>query len=92
METSPKIKKPRRAPLPVVIPLDLADVLGVHFTFISKINNGHIPVPLDFAIRVLWLALNDERLAGLTLLDMKPELGVAIPYLCSAKHRRKPRK
>lgn len=78
-----------RKPLPVPIPSDLAEALQVDASFISKVNNAKTPVPLDFAIDVMKLAVTDERLTGLSLLDMKPELKPAMPFLCGVVRRRK---
>jgi hypothetical protein len=76
-------------PLPIPIPLDLADVLDTDPSNICHMNAGRRPVPYFTAIRIMELAKYDSRLTKLELTDLRPEQELARPYLCPKKIGRK---
>jgi hypothetical protein len=71
-----------KRPLPIKIPGDYAEKLGVHFTTLSKINHGTRRLPLDKCCLLLSMAKDDERLEGLTIYHLIPELEMARRFLC----------
>lgn len=66
MRTNIPLKKP--------IPLEYADVLGVHATMIAHVNAGRRHLKLEHVITILEKATDDTRLWGLTIYDLRPEL------------------
>jgi len=78
-------RKPRRLKVP--IPLDYARVLEYDPSNVSHINAGRrriMAIPdkqIDRVIILLEAAQKDERLKGLKLLDLVPELKKLLPYL-----------
>jgi len=78
-------RKPRRLKIP--IPLDYARVLEYDPSNLSHINAGRrriMAIPdrqIDKVILLLEAAREDERLRGLRLLDLVPELKRLLPYL-----------
>lgn len=75
-------------PLPVPIPADLAGAIGTHPSNISHWNKGDRPIPYLKCIRIMELAETDDRLTGLCLIHLRPELKLAKPWLCKKKGRR----
>lgn len=69
-------------PLPIPIPLDLADELQTLPSNICHMNAGRRPVPFLTAIKLMEIARTDKRLTGLCLTHLRPEQKLAIPYLC----------
>jgi hypothetical protein len=63
--------------LPVQIPLDYAEELGVDASFLTHVNRGRRNLSPANAIKLLGLAANDKRLRGLTIQMLRPE---AIAY------------
>jgi hypothetical protein len=76
-------------PLPFPIPPDLAGAIGTHPSNISHWNKGDRPIPYLKAIRIMELAEDDDRLFGLCLIHLRPELKLAVPHLCPKKKGRK---
>jgi hypothetical protein len=74
-------------PLPIPIPPDLAGEIGTHPSNISRWNKGERPIPFLKSIRIMELAEDDERLFGLCLIHLRPELKLAKPYLCLKKKK-----
>jgi DNA-binding transcriptional regulator YdaS (Cro superfamily) len=75
-------------PIPVPIPLDLAEALGVHPSNLSHTNAGRRRLPIDKCIHLMKIAETDERLTGLCFVHLRPELKRALPWLCKGKGRR----
>jgi predicted transcriptional regulator len=57
-------------PLPVPIPTDLAEMLGVHPSKISHTNAGRRRLTVEQAIRLMQKSLTDSRLKGLHIMDL----------------------
>ena len=78
-------------PLPVPIPYDLAEELEVQPSNLCHINAGRRRLPIDKCIRLMEIALKDDRLAGLSFVDLRPELKPAVPWICKKTPRRRER-
>ena len=78
-------------PLPVPIPYDLAEELGVQPSNLCHINHGRRRLPIAKCIRLMQIALEDDRLAGLSFVDLRPELKPAVPWICQKTPRRRER-
>jgi hypothetical protein len=74
-------------PIPVPIPLDLAEALEIHPSNLSHVNAGRRRLPIDKCIRLLEIAETDPRLTGLCFIHLRPELKPAVPWLCKKKGR-----
>ena len=68
-------------PLPVKIPQDYAEVLGVHPTEISHVNAGRRTLSWPRCLILLEHARSDPRLAGLDILELRPEIEDRSPFL-----------
>lgn len=68
-------------PLPVKIPQDYAEILGVHPTEVSHVNAGRRQLSWPRCVLLLEHARSDPRLAGLTILDLRPEVEDLFPFL-----------
>lgn len=81
-------------PPPIPIPSDYADYLGCDASHLYHINAGRRRLSISMACQLLDLVMEagDERLAGLTLLDLCPELICTIPHLCAASGAKKLKK
>ena len=62
----------KQKPLPIKIPLDYAEVLGVDRTHLSHVNAGRRRLNRDHCYVVLEASLSDERLTGLHFLHLWP--------------------
>lgn len=78
-------------PLPVPIPPDLADKLGVTRSFLSHVNVGRKSFSILKAVEVMNLSLSDDRLAGIHFIDLRPDLTPTAKWIC-APRTKKPRK
>lgn len=76
----PKTKRP---PLPIPIPTDLAGELGYDPSFISHWNAGRKPIPIKAILKVMEIAAQDERLAGISILHLLPEIKPIMPFICA---------
>jgi len=74
-------------PIPVQIPLDLAEALEVHPSNLSHCNAGRRRLPIVKCIQLMEIALDDPRLTGLCFIHLRPELKPALPWLCKVKGR-----
>ncbi len=61
-------------PLPIRIPPDYAKVLGCKVSHISHCNAGRRQFTVSQSNRLMEASLTDDRLAGLTFLQLHPEL------------------
>ena len=61
-------------PLPIQIPSDYADVLGVDASHIYHANAGRRRFTVPQSNKLMEASLTDPRLAGLTFLQLHPEL------------------
>lgn len=75
-------------PIPVPIPLDLAEALEIHPSNLSHVNAGRRFLPIVKCIQLMEIAAGDERLTGLCFIHLRPELKPALPWLCKKKGRR----
>lgn len=81
------MKKKRNRKLKIPIPLDYAELLEYDPSNLSHINAGrrrllHLPAKqIERTIRILEAAKEDDRLKGMKLLDLIPELKKLLPYL-----------
>jgi len=77
--------KPSPKPLPHPIPLDYAEALQYDPSNISHINAGRRRLTPKWRIlKVMASALTDERLRGLSVFDLAPDLKDFLPYICLA--------
>jgi hypothetical protein len=76
-------------PLPVPIPLDLADEIGVDASFISHVNAGRKRLPIERCNKVMKLSLVDSRLTGIHFLHLRPELEKSQNYICAPEHSKR---
>lgn len=60
-------------PLPIPIPLEYADVLGLDRTHLTHVNRGRRQLSAGSALKLLELAEKDSRLRGLTIFMLRPE-------------------
>jgi hypothetical protein len=79
-------------PPSIPIPSEYADSLGCDASHIYHINAGHRRFSIPMACQLLDVATGDERLAGLTILDLRPELICAVPHLYAASGTKKDKK
>ena len=61
-------------PLPIQIPSDYADVLGVDASHIYHANAGRRRFTILQANKLMEASLTDARLTGLDFLHLRPEL------------------
>jgi hypothetical protein len=66
--------KLKNKPLPVPIPLDLANDLKVDPSYLSHINAGRKTVSDPKAREILELSLTDTRMTGLHYLHLRPSM------------------
>ena len=71
---------PENKPLPVPIPMDLADKLEVTRSFLSHVNAGRKMFSVLKAVEVM--KLEDDRLTGLHFTDLRPDLTLAAKWIC----------
>lgn len=80
---------PQGKPLPVPIPLDLADKIRVTRSFLSHVNAGRKRFSVLKALEVMNLSLSDDRLAGIHFIDLRPELILAVEWICAPRTKKK---
>lgn len=69
-------------PLPIPIPPDLAEMLGVHPSKISHTNAGRRRLTVEQAIRLMEESLTDRRLKGMHIMDLlHPKYQPARPWI-----------
>lgn len=61
--------------LPIQIPLEYAEELGVDRSHLTHVNKGRRHLSPVSAIKLLELAEKDKRLRGLTINMLRPEAG-----------------
>lgn len=61
-------------PLPIRIPLDYANILGCKRSHISHCNAGDRQFTISQSNKLMEASLTDPCLAGLTFLQLHPEL------------------
>ncbi len=77
--------KRKNTPLPVRIPLEYAKALQYERSNLTHINAGRRKLtPRWRVLKVMELALHDERLRGLSVFDLCPDLKDYLPYICMA--------
>jgi hypothetical protein len=81
------MKNPK--PLAIKIPSDYAEKLGYHETTLSKINSGTRSIQPDKACLLMVLAAGDQRLKGLHILDLLPDLEMLQPWVCQPRKKQK---
>jgi hypothetical protein len=67
-----KKAKPKLKPLPIRIPLDYAEIIGVDRSHISHVNAGRRPLNREHCYTILEASLTDPRLEGLHILHFRP--------------------
>ena len=72
-------------PLPVQIPSDYADLLGVDASHIYHANAGRRRFTIPQSNRLMEASLTDPRLTGLTFLQLHPELEESRRWLGDAQ-------
>ena len=77
-------------PLPIQIPSDYADVLGVDASHIYHANAGRRRFSVPQSNRLMEASLTDPRLAGLTFLQLHPELEESQRWLADAQPEGQP--
>lgn len=74
---------PRYKPLPVPIPGDYHELLGLKdASFIYHVNAGRRRFRDDQVHLILEAAASDRRLKGLTILHLRQEIEQFMPYIC----------
>jgi hypothetical protein len=68
--------------LKIRIPLEYGDVLDLDRSHISRVNSGERRLTMLQCCQLLALAEEDPRLAGLNILQLRPEIKPALPYIC----------
>ena len=77
----------------MTIPSDYADRIGVDVSKIYHVNAGRKRFTAAEASKLLDLAFDDPRLAGLTILHLRPDLKPTGPHFCRiCPHQPKNRK
>jgi hypothetical protein len=76
-----KTKKHKVIPLPIPIPSDYAVKLGVDQSYVSHVNAGRKHFGILTTFLFLKLSHKDPRVAGLTILHLRPDFEEFIPYL-----------
>ena len=76
---------PQEKPLPIPIPLDLADRLGVSRSFLSHANAGRKSFSVLKAVEVMKLSLSDGRLTGIHFTDLRPDLVLTAEWICAPR-------
>lgn len=66
----------------MTIPSDYADRIGVDISKIYHVNAGRKRFTVAEASKLLDLAFGDPRLAGLTILHLRPDLKPAAAHFC----------
>ena len=82
-KNNPLPEMPKNKPLPVPIPLDLADKLGVTRSFLSHVNVGRKIFSVSKAVTVM--KMSDNRLTGLHFTDLRPDLILAAEWICAPR-------
>ena len=77
--------------LPIKIPSDYAELLGTNPSNICHANAGRRRFSITQAIKLMEASLTDDRLAGLSFVDLRPELKPAVPWICKKTPRRRER-
>lgn len=78
----------RMKPLPIPIPYDLADDIGILPSNLCHINAGRRRLTIEKCIRLMEIAQEDDRLLGLSFIHLRPELKPAVPWICRRKRCR----
>ena len=73
---------PRYKPLPIPIPSDYAETLGCDPSHLCHVNKGRKRLRDDQCHLLLEAAETDDRLAGLSVLDLRQEMAQWQPHLC----------
>lgn len=79
----------KNQPLPVPVPLDLADKLQVTRSFLSHVNAGRKSFSVLKALEVMELSLSDDRLAGIHLIHLRPDLAKTRKWVCAPLNKKK---
>jgi len=66
--------------LPIQIPLDYAEGLGIHRSHLTHVNRGRKHLSSVTALRLLELSSKDPRLRGLTINMLRPEASAYEKY------------
>ena len=77
-------------PLPIQIPSDYADVLGVDASHIYHANAGRRRFTVPQSNKLMEASLTDPRLAGLTFLQLHPELEESQKWLGDVQNEDQP--
>ena len=77
---------PENKPLPVPIPLDLADRLEVTRSFLSHVNAGRKMFSVLKALEVM--KLSDDRLTGIHFTDLRPDLILTAEWICAPRAKK----
>lgn len=83
---------PENKPLPIPVPPDLADKLGVTRSFLSHVNAGRKVFSVLKAIEVMKLSRWDDRLTGIHFTDLRPDLILAAKWICAPRKAKKGRR
>ena len=78
-----KVKKTKPVPLPIPIPSDYAVKLGVDQSYVSHVNAGRKHFGILTTFMFLKLAHKDPRVAGLTIIHLRPDFEEFLPYICT---------
>lgn len=70
--------------LPIPIPLDYAEVLGVDRTHLTHVNRGRRQLSAVTALKLIEYADSDPRLQGLTIFMLRPEAGAYRKFFLKA--------
>ena len=77
-------------PLPIQIPSDYADVLGVDVSHIYHCNAGRRRFTIPQSNKLMEASLTDTRLAGLDFLHLRPELKDSKQWLDGTQQKGQP--